>query len=564
MPKITRDRLARGTRLTREAVFTPISDAAGEFNEDITAEQMAKPEAPWRLNLWTAGLDGTLFLNTGTTGRRGHYMIPFTLPPLQQNFDTTAQVAATTPVVTLDEVQLSFDQRGEPAAIHSLKTANERKINFDDAGLVYDMQLRIMEKRMVIFDSAAPAVPEREIASWDIPAALLTAPRNRQNPLLLKDLGLTLSPYRTYVIYLRAEGLHLASGEVYMLPSLHIGLRGRTTIGLRENVATDAVQNIPTKHNGARTGVTVSITTPASGTAIEADTADGVGTALELVEAEHMKRLRGGYGEYSDVPATEHLEDDSAYEIIAVNLFGMSQQIDPSNPTRLPYVGATPYKGITCDRRIIPIKYPLTIHHVIAVQSYLGTPATTTQKPNKAAFDSGVGVAIGSGWRADKYDYQQVAYATWDETDASRALILIDRIKERTDGDMNHATGSAVDYDMAMYNIPLVHEAAGALGTSYTVPSAGTGPPIFMGKSTNDTSTRTNIAPSVNGAAPGASAVAGQDQWIEVRWTFGETTNGLAHAASYPTGTIFVGHGGHWVYLVCSKPLVAPGRLGVI
>ena len=101
MPVITRDRLARGTRLTREAVFTPISDAAAEFNEDITQEQLATPMVPWSLPLWMPGIDGDLFLNTGDTGKRGHLFIPWTMPPLQQNFDTTAQTLVTTPEYTL-------------------------------------------------------------------------------------------------------------------------------------------------------------------------------------------------------------------------------------------------------------------------------------------------------------------------------------------------------------------------------------------------------------------------------------------------------------------------------
>ena len=111
--------------------------------------------------------------------------------------------------------------------------------------------------------------------------------------------------------------------------------------------------------------------------------------------------------------------DDASYEIIAVPMWGNGWYVEglggaavtpPSdnNLPYLPYVGASPFAGTTCDRRIIPLRYPMVIHHVLAFRNFTGGI-----RPTQATLTNSVGVGIATGNRADSYNNREVAYASW-------------------------------------------------------------------------------------------------------------------------------------------------------
>ena len=562
MSEITRKRLARGTKLMPEHGFGALSSAATQLGAQISADNLADPHGSFRINLQTAALGGALFLNTGTKGERGHLMIPFVLPPPQQEFSATGQQDTGDPSYILDEIQLSFDQRAEPCAIMDPTAVNGGLMNFAEVTDAYDIRLSIKEKEMQVFaGSTTPTVPTNEVAALDIPPGFFSGANARVNPAIIGDLEVALNPYRTYVVYVEASSMALASIDLAMV-SLVISLRFKTKLKQR-TTSSNSVQNLPTKHNGARTAATVTIQTPGAGsTPISSDSATGLQANIETVDDVFLNRLRGGYGKNCDVPPSQHLLVDSCYEVIAVNLFGFSQAITTSNVGDLPYVGGGSHTGDTFDRRIIPIVYPLTIHHVVAVESWATTPAVGNLRPNSPNMVHEVGVGLGTGHRSDAYRYQQVAYHSWNESPGGRAARSLDEIKERSGGTMSNVLSP----DMQLFNIPLVNDTGAGntrIGVTYPSPVSSTGSPIFCGQGITELDARSTIAQGVPAAAA-TPVTKGSEQWIEVRWNFGDNVNGLGHSATYPAGTVFVGYGGFWVYLICEKNLSQPGSGGIL
>ena len=555
MAAITRSRLARGAKLDREHVYTPLTSAATELAAGIEREQMEAPHAPFRLNFHVPFLDGAFF--DAFLDATGTFMIPFTLPPTQDFFDDDGQVSSTTPDLLLDELSISFDQRCESAGIRTYSVGAARgNLDYDNVNSVF-FRLRLMEKTMLVFDAAAPLIPEREILSVNFSADLWNGDDLKQNPFILTNIGKVLHPYRTYVIMIdpqinRSLGITTAvAGEDLALVALQISLRLRSILVPRDTGS--EVQNAPQRHLMQHAPAVVTIQTPAfvaGVAAIEANTATGVQTNVGVIDAVFANKLAGGMTEESDISPAEHIEDDAAYEVIVVPMFPLSESVTAANIARLPYVGAAPYTAPTCDRADIPIKFPFVLHHVIAVLNWADSPAATNLKPVDANFVTDIDVGIMTGARADDYGYQRLAYATF--TPATKDLYLLDRIKERIDGTMSDG-----DYDQEMLLIPTVYAAAGPFGNSYDLTAGGvrSGPPIFIGRSNSATENRSGIA-TLPGGAAGQSAIEGKEQFIECRWRFGDSATGLGDAASYPATTVFCGFGyGGLLYLIGKKHL---------
>lgn len=556
MAAITRSRLARGAKLDREHVYTPLTSAATELAAGIEQEQMEAPHAPFRLNFHIPFLDGSFFNPSGVA--RGAFMIPFVLPPTQDFFDDDGQVASTTPDLLLDELSISFDQRCESASIHGFSVIGDRgKLDYDHVDETR-FRFRLMEKTMLVFDAAAPLIPEREILSVNFSADLWNGDDFKQNPFILTNIGKVLHPYRTYVIMIDTQpdpggtglGLYYAP-FFFALVALQISLRLRSILVPRDTGS--EVQNAPQRHLMQHAPAVVTTQTPAfvaGVAAIEANTATGVQTNVGVIDAVFANKLAGGMTEESDISPAEHIEDDAAYEVIVVPMFPLSESVTAANIARLPYVGAAPYTAPTADRRLIPIKFPFVLHHVIAVLNWADTPAGTNPKPADANFVTDIDVGIMTGARADDYGYQRLAYATF--TPADKNLYLLDRIKEKRGGSMSDG-----DYDQEMLLIPTVYAAAGPFGNSYDLTAGGvrSGPPIFIGRSNSATENRSGIA-TLPGGAAGQSAIEGKEQFIECRWRFGDSATGLGDAASYPATTVFCGFGyGGLLYLIGKKHL---------
>ena len=411
-----------------------------------------------------------------------------------------------------------------------------------------------MEKRQTFF-GGAERVPQREIFSAELPGTSFASRASRLNPWIVDSLNRPVHPYRTYLIMLNVNALHQADvGSVtentHALVSLTISLKFRHPL-VSSDVAVGAVevQNIPSDHDGDPLvqAPTLTITTPAGDSDIEFDTVDGVQTNYRYVDNLAENRWNGGFTKDSDRPGYSHLREDCGYDVIALPLYGNltnNRRIVGSagEISDLPYTAAGS-NNPTGDRRLYPLHYPFTVHHAVAVVNYVNP--VTGKMPTRAGFITNIGVGIFSGQKADLYEYQQVAYATFNPS--NKNTLRIDEVKSRLNSDLNNDVS-----EFELFQIPLVVQ-GGNNGAGY-YPQ---GRPFWCGRSTSRLTARRNVGDV--GGANRAPHTGGCEQYIEVRWTMAEN-GGMDQAADEE---VFVGYGGHWVLLYGKRGLVGPGDIPV-
>ena len=639
MAKITRKKLSRGAKLTPEHVYPPLASAASQLTSiAIEKEQMQAPMAPFRVNL-------TLPYLASDSLPKGHITIPFVLPPPQDLFLTTTNAAGgkdaiysgNLPQMKLKSVSFSFDQRGEPGAIasqfwklDSSGLANTGKYGYssEQGHVTYedvirlDIALSLHEKTQEYFGDTYPYNLERELWSTTIPAAEgYAGPSLRANPFIQTDMDIAVDPYKTLVLSIQCPGLEDSDGRNLALPSIEVSMKFACELMPRDTGQT-TVQNIPIDGGsgagkyGAKTAPSVTINTPAHSTAIESDSSDGVTYNIDTLDEQFRDKLEGGYNRFADVPPTEVIADDAAYEVIAVPLYqNMAHGGLSASPTfyaTYPYLatlGGSPAVTVNAtsdigvfDRRIIPIHHSYTIHHAVLAWNWtpwnllnwngvgtapiLSGPSNTAdqQRANIAcpsrdvALDVGVGIGTGSG--SDGFNYEQVAaltisnpnnYGTWDGTSGTKVPTepatkgswdthLIDRITTTADPPRvliwNSGGSAAVGlpkWNWELHSIPLSGYSSGA-GIGYY----NQGREVFAGPGWTRTSTRS----SVSGSSPDTG---GAEQWIEVRANLRPTTSNALSDAPYQftpatlnlsdKSSILIGYGGCYVYLICKKHL---------
>jgi hypothetical protein len=635
--------------LTPEQVFDPLTDVKDELNSiNIEADQMQAPYAPFAVNLSIPYIAHDVLPS-------GVVTIPFVLPPLQDTFatetvgsDVLPINSPDTPQVLLTGVSFSFDQRDEPAAIASqfyknasstagglpsaegpgtslyAQSGDQGRLLYQEVGR-YNIFLAIREKEQSFFGDPAPYAPQNEIWSTLIPSVAFSGRYLRANPFIQTDIDVVVNRYKTMFLVISCPELRdpaaYATGATQKnlaLAGIEVSLRFRHQLVSRDTGS--SIQNIPDDGGsgedkyGAKTAPTVTITAPADGTPIEADSAGGVSYNITAIDNEFRAKLEGGYNKFADVPPTEVIKDDAAYEVIAVPLFGNKahggicshQQALATEPYLMEeeYDGSDPdWKANRAlfDRRIIQLRHSLTIHHAFLAWNW--TPfkpfveATTGAMPNfdknmvhappSADIEMMCGVGIGTGLRADDFKYEQVAALTLadpcglgelDETKVrgwGEGTSLVDRMVTTEDPPlrMKYAGGSPTDEDIAlalempgwnweMHSMPLV----GSSGKGYYAQ----GKPLFAGPGWTNTEDRQDAG----GSAP---STAGAEQWIEVRCALYSKDEGAPSPGTsgilantpffyYDEGSpwetnmkdmpvVFVGYGGCWVYLICKKHL---------
>ena len=638
MAKITRKKLSRGTKLMPEHVYPPLTSAASQLTGiAIEKGQMQAPLAPFRVNL-------TLPYLAGDSLPKGTITIPFALPPTQDFFLTTQNAAGgkdaiypgDLPKIKLKSASFSFDQRGEPAAITSQfwglagsGTTNTGKYGYssEQAHMSYedvtrlDIELSLHEKTQEYFGDTYPYNLENELWSTVIPGAEgYSGATLRANPFIQGDLDVTVDPFKTLVLTIHCPGLEDSSGRNLALPSIEVSLKFVCELMPRDTGET-AVQNIPadggsgTGKYGAKTAPSVTINTPAAGTAVESDSSDGVNHNISTLDQQFQDKLEGGYNRFADVPPTEVIEDDAAYEVIAVPLYqNMAHGGLSASPTfyaTYPYlaslggVGNVDVTGRTSpdigDRRIIPIHHSYTIHHAMLAWNWTpwellnwdgsgsrpvsGGPSSNSDAQQRAnllvpSADIGllVGVGIGTGAGADGFDYEQVALLditnpnnygagtpTSPATKGTWDTHLIDRITSTSsppqgfidDGSGGGSVGSpyaAKKWNWELHSIPIVGGGTFGTGAGYHPQ----GKESFAGPGWTRTAERSNMQNS-------APDTGGAEQWIEVRANLYRTSTGALLDAPYQfdvgstdikdKSSILVGYGGCYVYLICKKHL---------
>ena len=560
MSEITRKNLARGTKLVRQAVYTPLSDAATELSgPGIDADNLNQPWATFRVNLHIPWLDAKYFSNKDSGTLR--FTIPFTLPPFQELFDDTNFLPddGDTEIV-LDEFQMSFDQRSEASAIASRNqtaAVNAGKL-FPSAIDRLDLSVALLEKQQYIVDNNLPYWPEQEIFSSDLPAELFSSRTLRFNPVIVDELNKVMKPYRTYILVLDATDMW-STNEKVMLPALQFSLKLRAKITARDSGATD-VQNLPTTHNGSTTGPTVTITSANADALISADDATrGVQSNMRAIDDQMAGKLRGGYSRDSDLDPTQQMSSDAAYEIICVPMFsgfGDEGVISAQHAADLPdRTSGAPYTDVQQDEVSIPIPWPMTIHHVTLAVNYQSPFSGAGDTvgglhPTSGTYTNDVTVAIGTGRRSDEYTFQDVATVNW--TTGNRANITIDRILGvRNSRATAETPGGATHYDWELLHCPLVVGPLGN-GTGY-YPQ---GKPFYVGLGSSKMWSRTSVG---NGNV-GVPYTRGAEQFIHCIWSFYDS-GGLSDTGAVPAGAagdpseVYVGYMGHWIQIVGKKHL---------
>jgi hypothetical protein len=637
--KITRKKLSRGTKLTPEHVYPPLTSAASQLTSiAIEKEQMQAPLAPFRVNL-------TLPYLAGDSLPKGKITIPFALPPTQDFFVVTQNAAGgrdpvysgDMPQIKLKSASFSFDQRGEPAAITSQfwglagsgttntgtygYSSEQGHMSYEDVTRL-DIQLSLHEKTQEYFGDTYPYNLENELWSTVIPGAEgYSGATLRANPFIQGDLDVTVDPFKTLVLTIHCPGLEDSSSRNLALPSIEVSLKFVCELMPRDTGET-AVQNIPADGGsgddkyGAKTAPSVTINTPAAGDPILAEGTSGVNTNISTLDQQFQDKLEGGYNRFADAPPTEVIEDDAAYEVIAVPLYqnmahgGLSAS--PTFHATYPYlatlggggnVDVTGQPDIGAfDRRIIPIHHSYTIHHAMLAWNWTpwellnwdgsgsrpvsGGPSSNSDAQQRAnllvpSADIGllVGVGIGTGAGADGFDYEQVALLnitnpnnygagtpTSPATKGTWDTHLIDRITSTNsppqgfidDGSGGGSIGSPYavkKWNWELHSIPIVGGGTFGAGAGYNPQ----GKESFAGPGWTRTAERSdmqNSAPDTGGA----------EQWIEVRANLYRTSTGPLMNAPYQfaggAGTeikdkssILVGYGGCYVYLICKKHL---------
>ena len=619
MAKITRKRLARGTKLMPGHVTGPLDAAATELTDiNIERDQMQAPAGSFRVNLMLPYLAHDTY-PTGT------WTVPFALPPLQEDFSKTAlgggvfrpNYSTTAPQVKLRSVSFSFGQRAEPAATPSQfwdatgaetdygkfgYSSEQAKISYDDVGRL-GIHLSIHEKPQVIFGDTYPHKLRRELWSTVIPAEAYSGTALRANPFIQSDLDIIMDPYKTMVFTIHCPGLEDTDGNDrhLALAGIEVSLRFTHDLVSRDSGAS-SVQNIPVdggsgaNKSGEKTAPSVTITTPTSGSGIGADASDGVSYNITAIDNEFRDKLEGGYNTFGDVPPTEVIKHDACYDVIAVPLFqngahgGISAH--PTFSATWPYIGdrATPETDVGIfDRRIIPIHHSYTVHHAILAWNWspyrpLGWDGTGSAPMSSGPSDHAqrawqvvpsediglqVGIGIGTGLGADDFAYDQLGHIELtDPNDYGSELTypsgwgagttLIDRIKSsKSAPTMLVDNGAGSPYGARGWNWEL-HSIPLDSSDDGQPGYFDQGYPIFMGPGWTTTKSRQDLD-------SGAPTTAGAEQWLEVRAVMYPTEAGKALSeAEYKFDatkdisdypSILVGYGGCYVYLICKKHL---------
>ena len=684
MPKLTRTKIARGTKLRPASVYDPIGAIATQLTSPstqiptptagVTKEQYNKENGIFRLN-WTIPYIGSEW--TRTNGVATPYIIPFNLVHLQEFWNVQGNSDELTPIMKLVELSFGFDQRDEGGFVTDQWcgigdiAAGATNENYDEimdgvgldsidewacnlnAGKIYaarddehrevvaadiatrgPLTLSLHRKGSDYYDQYIPgdvAGSYEEIYNLPVGIESLIGRAFKANPTAVTGLSINVDPYSTYMLGIRPPRLHddrtttgPALGANLAIVNLTVSLKFKHVLVQRDSTRlVDDPINLPS-HGSLKTADTITINTPLANTPIEAETADGVQTNLEAIDRPFHDHLQGGLSDLSDVGVVEHVCEDAAYEVIAIPMWN-NQWNNQTTIKHLREIGTTPYQmGVAkadgridtitnsdlvnpiTDRAIIPINFPMTIHHIVVAHNNLTTTIVKgehnldmyayTSSPSPANDTGGfagisastvehkIGIALGRGIRAGEYGYKPVGLyegplgtdhgidtirMNYNTTSPQPATTFV---YDNPNG--LHDDARILDYpEWTLNYIPLSTGGAVAPGLYTTGGSKATpltftniqGPPVFAGNSYITPATSggsTAPAGSAAGTSVRGSTPETEDQWIEVRWSVypngtGAGDDWLNNWTAGDAARIINGYGGSWIYIIGKKHTVS-------
>jgi hypothetical protein len=518
------NRLTRGIKLLVDHIFDPITSVMQTLTATgIPLNQYEKEEGTFRVNLTIPVANQ--FFSGAVFNKTSALTVPFILPPLQEDFGANPNFISGYDLI---EVSIGQDTRAEAASLKAA-TLGPTEVGNLQMGAVSDLELSIKSHKInsVSFDSF-----NNEVFSIKIPSIALLNPYSRLNPHVQSGIAIPFNHQDSYLVQV--------TGDTNLV-SLFVSLKFKSKLRTRD-IGVAAQNQTPLS---ARNFVAQTPTTPAANTTIEADTNDGVSTNFKLIDSLIGNKFRGGYNRWGMSRYKENIIADAGYEVITVPMFGSWPHV--SGGTRMvgfevgndlpyetmPWVNASASKYETADRALVPINYPITIHHVIVAMNYTGGSGELTTRPTHAVapgLKHEVGVGLMSGHRSDNIKHQQVAFLDW--LPSTVAGSLIDR------GDFKHvnSSGAASGYSWDILNCPLT---GGTNGTGFTPQ----GKPIFAASGNTATNARSNIG-------TGAPLTANGEQVLDIRWKISDSTG---NPATWSARQTILGYNGCWVYLICKK-----------
>lgn len=535
MAKVDDKKLPLGVGLEPSHVAGNLSSIASNFAGNFSADQRQQASAPFSVSWFVSQLDNTV----------DDTKFYFTLPPLQDHFNTDRVGSVDTPSIVLDSIGLSFDQMNQGNIIDQLTGLPHAATNWSDIKLVLS---KVTDNPIAAATSSRDGIPKtNKLAEVFISGLELSAMLNTRNPVILRDLSIAMDPYDIYQwsfehtdvlfsVHIRASFSHVV-----------VERDTQEVVGDYLNGGTDfPAQNAPINTLYGRDNDSLTVTAPAANAVISAENATyGVQTQLEQVDRKMLDGLEAGRftrHNHSSLNTTgyakEALKQDSGYFCWNVNMLKHAVpggEINGSNVDGYQFAKSSaapstvPAKFLY-DKAIIPIPYPITVHHVFLEMA--GITDQLRLAPGAVSFANRyveAGVGILRGVRAQQYDYQQIAHLDTMLSGAGVTSLLNERL----------------------FPVPLVHSThatAGPLGKGYTTQ----GRPYYAGRqyafsSAGNRENVCNLDPTVAEAAPSLN---GFDQYIEVRVIYG--ADPASSPSGWPAGSAnkVLGPGGINVYII--------------
>jgi hypothetical protein len=598
--KLERHRIGRGVNLLQQHVFGPTAAAQAIAGDHHVSRDNLHKRAPFNISFCAPFIEGVLVAgsrdwNVDRNMRFTGWHHPFLLTPHQEHCaqqGVREEILQGIPVPELDEVMFSFDQRAEPGAItgpHYTVAGPGHPFDYgagtlEDSGRINLTAATELGVRLALYEhdqlwfrdryavhTGRDFRIEKEVWSVDIPHEAFSNPIVRENPFVVTGIGLQLNPWKTYLFSIICDGLFYTVQEEakhLALVSALVDLRFLIDLVPRDSGAT--VQNIPTDHYGVKRGWhRAPYHGPGAGQPIEANAEpEGVATQMRIAEEPAFYKLSGGYTWYGDQhPKGDTLHHDAHWFSLIVPMWGnqATAVLDLEGLGAFGTIGAAPYIndpspygfGPICDRRIIPLCYPITIHHVFALlnwQAFREDAMGCTTYPNPPIVENitmRVGVGIGCALQSDHIAYEQVAYTSMEyayPVDGAYRFSLVDRVG-------HPGLPYRTDDELPIWDIKLVPLVTGAIqGTGYTAQ----GRPYWVGRTLSHLASRTQVG-TIAPFNPRLPNTGGAEQFLEVRWQM-EATGGVLEFGNIPgeggERPTLVGYQGHAVQIIGKAHLI--------